>query len=72
MERPGLTFIVRVTPADADQLTGTVERVRTGEKQRFIGLEGLGALIAGMVGEATKQPEASTAPQSPDESPSTP
>ena len=57
MEGSGSTFIVRVTSADAGQLSGTVERVRTGEKHRFSGLEGLGALIAGMVGEATKQPD---------------
>lgn len=44
-----LTFIVRVTSADAGEIAGTVERVRTGEKHRFTGLDGLGALIARIV-----------------------
>jgi hypothetical protein len=29
------TFIVRVTSADAGEVAGTVERVRTGERHRF-------------------------------------
>jgi aryl-alcohol dehydrogenase-like predicted oxidoreductase len=44
-----LTFIVRVTPADIAGIAGTVERVRTGEKHRFRGLDSLGALIVRMV-----------------------
>jgi hypothetical protein len=44
-----LTFIVRVTPADAGEIAGTVERVRTGEKHRFSGLDALGTLIARIV-----------------------
>jgi len=63
VEGSGPSFIVRVTSAGAGQLSGTVERVRTGEKHQFRGLKGLRALIAGMVVEATKQP---------DERPSTP
>ena len=45
------TFIVRVTPDEQGRLAGTVERVRTGEKRRFLDPEGLGALIARMAAE---------------------
>lgn len=43
------TFIVRLARAEAGQLTGVVERVRTGEKARFDGVEGIAAVIARMV-----------------------
>jgi hypothetical protein len=50
------TFIVRVSrPADGP-LTGTVERARTGEKQRFEGLEAVGALIGQMLASTARQP----------------
>ena len=39
------TFIVRATRAGDGRLTGTVERVRTGERQRFEGNEAIGVLI---------------------------
>lgn len=42
-----LTFVVRVS-GDPDALRGTVERVRTGEKQRFQGAEELGVIVARM------------------------
>ena len=55
MEEPGppptdppravTTFIVRATRADDGRLTGTIERVRTGERQRFEGNEAIGMLI---------------------------
>jgi hypothetical protein len=45
------TFIVRVIPSDDGGLTGTVERVRTGEKRRFYDSEELHALIARMAAE---------------------
>jgi hypothetical protein len=41
--RPATTFIVRLDESEA--LSGVVERVRTGEKHRFEGVEALGALI---------------------------
>jgi len=40
-----LTFIVRVSPADTGRLTGIVERVRTGERQRFRGPANLGQIV---------------------------
>jgi hypothetical protein len=47
-----LTFVVRVS-SDADALRGTVERVRTGEKQRFQTVEELGAIVARMARDET-------------------
>jgi hypothetical protein len=44
--RGPLTFIVRLSPGAGEELHGVVERVRTGEKQRFEGLERLGAILA--------------------------
>ena len=44
-----VTFVVRVVRDTAGQLTGIVERVRTGEKARFETTEGVGRLIARMV-----------------------
>jgi hypothetical protein len=44
-----VTFVVRVVRADAGQLAGIVERVRTGEKARFETTDGIGRLIARMV-----------------------
>lgn len=48
-ERP-LSFIVRVSWGEAGKVTGTVERVRTGEKRLFAGIETLPELIAQMNG----------------------
>jgi len=46
-----LAFIVRVTPAHGGEIAGTVERVRTGEKHRFSGVDALGALIVRIVAD---------------------
>lgn len=46
-EQP-LSFIVRVSWGQAGRVTGTVERVLTGEKRRFTGIETLPALITQM------------------------
>lgn len=43
--RSELTFIVRVSQDEAGQLSGIVERVRTGEKQRFYGPATIGQII---------------------------
>jgi hypothetical protein len=43
------TFVVRLSRAGGGRLGGVVERVRTGEKVRFDGLDALGAVIAGML-----------------------
>ena len=50
MDAPGqpLTFIVRLTRDDRGGLSGVVERVRSGEKQRFHGVAALAEIIAAM------------------------
>lgn len=47
--RPVVTFIVRIARDPAGCLRGTVERVRTGEKQRFTGADGIGGIIERML-----------------------
>jgi hypothetical protein len=42
-------FIVRMTQGSDGGLSGIVERVGTGEKWRFTGVEALGPLLARMV-----------------------
>ena len=42
------TFIVRLTRDDDGTFSGVVERVRTGEKQRFASVAALAELIAAM------------------------
>ena len=56
MEQPEspLTFIVRLTLSDGDVLSGVVERVRSGEKQRFHGVAALAEVIAGMAERETR------------------
>jgi hypothetical protein len=44
-----LTFIVRLVRSEADDVDGVVERVRTGEKARFRGLDALGPTIRRML-----------------------
>ena len=46
--RQPLTFIVRLTVADGGVLSGVVERVRSGKKERFHGVGALAELIAAM------------------------
>lgn len=48
MIRP-TTFIVRIVLNEAGKLSGVVERVKTGEKQRFEHLDALSRLIACML-----------------------
>ena len=43
------TFIVRVSRDDQDCVIGIVERARTGQKERFRGLEHLAEVIARML-----------------------
>jgi len=43
------TLIVRIRQDDAGQLSGVVERVRTGEKVRFHGLETLSRAVASLL-----------------------
>jgi hypothetical protein len=44
-----MTFVVRLSRDEAGRLTGIVERVRTGEKERFEGLASVATVIARMV-----------------------
>ncbi len=43
-----IAFVVRVISTDGGQLKGTVERVRTGEKRPFHGIESVSRLIEEM------------------------
>lgn len=47
--RAVITFIVRITREPGGRLRGTVERVRTGEKERFAGAAGIGGVIERML-----------------------
>jgi len=51
--RQPLTFIVRLTLGDGGALSGVVERVRTGQKERFHGVVALAELIAAMAERET-------------------
>jgi hypothetical protein len=46
---PVLTFIVRITRDATGRLRGTVERVRTGEKERFTGADSIGVVVERML-----------------------
>jgi hypothetical protein len=43
-----MTFIVRLARDETGRLTGIVERVRTGEKERFEGLAAIATVLARM------------------------
>ncbi len=43
-----MTFVVRLSIDEAGRVGGIVERVRTGEKERFHGIDGLAPVIARM------------------------
>ena len=45
-----MVFVIRVTQDEMGATGGIVERLSTGEKAHFRGLEALGGLIARMVG----------------------
>jgi hypothetical protein len=49
-----IAFVVRVHWTGADEVTGVVERVRTGEKHRFHAVAEVGPLIAEMLREGDK------------------
>jgi hypothetical protein len=44
-----VTFIIRITHDSARHVSGTVERVRTGEKERFTDTAAVGAVIERML-----------------------
>jgi len=60
--QPSITFVVRARVGDRGHVSGIVERVKTGEKHRFHGVEAIGPLIAEMVRPDT--------PSSPEPNPS--
>ena len=45
-----VTFMVRVVPDETGGLVGVVERVRTGEKERFHDAAAIGPVIVRMLG----------------------
>jgi len=45
-----VTFMVRVVPDEAGGLVGVIERVRTGEKERFHDAAAIGPVIVRMLG----------------------
>ena len=47
--RTAIIFIVRASRDARGHLRGTVERVKTGEKARFSGADGLGGVIERML-----------------------
>jgi len=49
-------FVVRLTRGDGGVLSGVVERVRSGEKQRFDGLQALAEVIADMAAREPQPP----------------
>lgn len=51
-----MTFIVRVTVAEDGAVAGVVERPKSGEKNRFQGVEALGTVIAQMARKAAQAP----------------
>ena len=46
---PVVIFMVRAIREATGRLRGTVERVRTGEKERFTGADGIGGVIERML-----------------------
>jgi hypothetical protein len=46
-----VSFVVRLTRDQAGLVAGIVERVKTGEKVRFEGVDGVCRVIARMIGE---------------------
>lgn len=57
MDKSSATFVVRLARTAQGAWTAVVERVRTGEKYRVKDIEAIGALIAGLVGGKTLQPD---------------
>jgi hypothetical protein len=50
-----VTFIVRASRDPRGRLHGIVERVKTGEKERFTGADGLGGVIEKMLVRRTER-----------------
>ena len=52
------SFIVRATEDGGGRITGVIERVSTGAKEAFSGLEAIGQVIRRMLGSDGLTPEA--------------
>ena len=52
------TFVVRLVPGQTQALSGLIHNVRTGERRRFEGLEGLGVAIEDLIRGDTGSGEA--------------
>lgn len=61
--RPVLTFLVRITREAGGRVGGTVERVRTGEKERFTGIRGIGSAIVRMLERDESDTAATSRPE---------
>ena len=59
-----MTFIVRVSIDEAAGVTGIIERLQTGQKKRFQGLEAIGPLIAQMIAATGAGPNPRSSPES--------
>jgi hypothetical protein len=56
-----VAFVVRVVRDEAGRLAGVVERIRTGEKERFQDAAAIGPLITRMLGAVPERDGGSTA-----------
>ncbi len=52
-----MTFILRLSRDETGRITGIVERVRTGEKERFEALDTLARVIDRMVANEAENPD---------------
>jgi hypothetical protein len=58
-----MVFVVRVTQDETGATGGIVERLSTGEKARFRGLEALGGLIARMIERGRESARSDAGPE---------
>jgi hypothetical protein len=58
-----MVFVVRVTKDEAGATGGIVERLSTGEKARFRGLEALGDLVARMIEAGRESAQSDAGPK---------
>lgn len=56
-EQHSATFIVRLARDPTGRLTGVVERVRTGEKERVAAVEEIGSILAAMLARDESLPQ---------------
>jgi hypothetical protein len=58
-----MVFVVRVSQDESGARSGIVERLSTGEKARFRGLEALGDLVARMIEAGRERARSDTRPR---------